>query len=208
MKNIRVAIIEDQEEIRKGYEFLINSAEGFECIGFETAEAAIESIGKVPVDVVLMDVKLPGMDGITATRFLKEKMPGLLIMMFTIYENNENVFEALAAGASGYLLKQATSDQLLEAIRDLYHGGAPMSSHIARKVVSSFRQKDDKEGTETLSAREKEVLTLISAGYRNKDVAEKLFISISTVKSHIYSIYQKLHVNSRIEAVNKMRNWE
>jgi len=208
MKNIRVAIIEDQEEIRKGYEFLINSADGFECIGFETAEAAIESIGKIPVDVVLMDVKLPGMDGITATRLLKEKIPGLLIMMFTIYENNENVFEALAAGASGYLLKQATSDQLLEAIRDLYHGGAPMSSHVARKVVSSFRQKDEKEGTETLSAREKEVLTLISAGYRNKDVAEKLFISISTVKSHIYSIYQKLHVNSRIEAVNKMRNWE
>jgi DNA-binding NarL/FixJ family response regulator len=206
MEKLKVFLIEDQEDIRQGYEFLINQSSEFQCTGFVNAEKAIEQIdlNRMP-HVILMDVNLPGMNGIAATQLLKAKYPRLLIMMFTVYENNENVFDALAAGASGYLLKQNTPSQLLEAIRDLCNGGSPMSSQIARKVVLSFQKKNIAGADETeLTDREKEVLQHIAAGYRNKEIAQMLSISISTIKSHIYSIYQKLHVTSRVQMLNKI----
>ena len=206
MPKIKVVIIEDQEEIRKGYEFLINSSDHFSCIGYSAAEKAIENLYFDKPEVILMDVNLPGISGIEATRILKGKMPKIQIMMFTIYENNENVFDALEAGASGYILKQTKPAKLLEAIQEIYDGGAPMSSQIAKMVVNSFQKKNIVDSEAELSDREKEILQLLTAGYRNKEVAEKLSISLSTVKSHVYNIYQKLHVTSRVEAVNKISN--
>lgn len=204
MEKIKVLIIEDQEEIRKGYEFLINSSDDFSCTGYPSAEAAIENLYFDKPEVVLMDVNLPGISGIEATKILKEKFPQVQIMMFTIYENNENVFDALEAGASGYILKQTKPAQLLEAIREIYDGGAPMSSQVAKMVVNFFQKKHVSDTEVALSERENEILSLLTAGYRNKEVADKLSISLSTVKSHVYNIYQKLHVTSRVEAVNKM----
>lgn len=205
MLTINILIIEDQEEIRKGYEFLINNSEGFSCVGYSNAETAVANLETIQPEVVLMDVNLPGMNGIEATRIIKEKMPDVRIMMFTIYENNENVFSALEAGASGYILKQTKPAQLIEAIKEIYNGGAPMSSQIAKMVVDTFQKKNIIETETTLTEREEEILRLLASGYRNKDVSEKLFISISTVKSHIYNIYQKLHVTSRVDAVNKIK---
>ena len=205
MPTIKILIIEDQEEIRKGYEFLINNTDGFSCTGYADAETAIANLDRIEPEVVLMDVNLPGMTGIEATRILKERLPEVRIMMFTIYENNENVFDALEAGASGYILKQTKPVQLLEAIKDIYFGGAPMSSQIAKMVVDTFQRKNVVETQTALTEREDEILRLLAAGYRNKDVAEKFFISISTVKSHVYNIYQKLHVTSRVDAVNKIK---
>jgi DNA-binding NarL/FixJ family response regulator len=202
MSKIKVVLIEDEEEIRKGYEFLINSSGDFSCTGYKVAEKAIANLHADQPEVVLMDVNLPGMNGIEATKILKEMLPSLQIMMFTIYENNENVFDALSAGASGYILKQTKPEKLLEAIKEVYNGGAPMSSQIAKMVVNTFHRHHQSESA--LTEREQEILELLAAGYRNKDVADKLYISLSTVKSHVYAIYQKLHVTSRVEAVNKM----
>ena len=204
MSKIKVLIIEDQEEIRSGYQFLINNSDDFSCIGYADAETAIENLERDQPEVVLMDVNLPGITGIEATRILKEKIPKIAILMFTIYENNENVFEALAAGASGYILKQTKPIQLLESIKDVYNGGAPMSSQIAKMLVNSFQKKNVIDTQNELTEREDEILRLLAAGYRNKDVALKFFISLSTVKSHVYNIYQKLHVTSRVDAVNKI----
>lgn len=202
---VKVVIIEDEAEIRDGYQFLINNSPEFSCEAYESAEAALPNISYDHPDVILMDVNLPGMTGIEATRILKNMLPDVNIMMFTVYENHENVFSALEAGASGYIVKQSKPEQLLEAIKDVYNGGSPMSSQIARMVVGSFQSKADRNEGNKLSDREDEVLQLLAAGYRNKEVADKLFISLSTVKTHIYSIYQKLHVTSRVEALNKLR---
>ncbi len=202
-KKIHVAIIEDEDELRTGYCFLINRAPDFSCSGFHSAEAAIPEINKTNTDIILMDVNLPGMTGIECAGKIKAAFPEILIMMFTVYENNENVFKALAAGASGYILKQSSPAELLEAIRELHAGGAPMSSSIARMVVSSFNPQSKKENPYNLSEREAEVLQLLAGGFRYKDIADKLFITISTVRSHIYKIYEKLHVHNRTEALNK-----
>ncbi len=206
MEKIRVLIIEDQDEIRQGYQYLINNSDDFCCISYASAEEAISSFERDAPKVVLMDVNLPGISGIEATKILKQRNPALHVMMFTIYENNENVFDALAAGASGYILKQTKPEKLLEAIRDIYNGGAPMSSQIAKMVVRSFQEKETITTEIALTEREEEILHLLSAGFRNQDVADKLFISLSTVKSHLYTIYQKLHVSSRVEAINKINN--
>lgn len=206
MEKIKVLIIEDHDEIRQGYHYLINNSEDFCCVSYASAEEAIAGFDQDAPRVVLMDVNLPGISGIEATKILKQKNPALHVMMFTIYENNENVFDALAAGASGYILKQTKPEKLLEAIRDIYNGGAPMSSQIAKMVVRSFQEKETIAMEYKLTDREEEILHLLSAGYRNQDVADKLFISLSTVKSHLYTIYQKLHVTSRVEAINKITN--
>lgn len=206
-KKIKVAIIEDEDELRNNYCFLINRSTEFSCVAFSSAEAALQDIGSNPADIVLMDVNLPGMSGIECTRLIREQYPSMLIMMFTIYENNENVFKALEAGASGYILKQSSPEELLEAIRELHTGGAPMSSSIARMVVSSFNSQSEKrENNYNLSDREQEVLKLLAGGFRYKDIANQLFISISTVRSHIYNIYEKLHVHNRTEAWNKFNS--
>ncbi len=201
-----VFIIEDDSEIRNGYCFLIDFSQEYTCKGFNSAEDALKEIEFNKPDLVLMDVNLPGMSGIECTQIIKKTYPEVLIMMFTVYENNENIFKALEAGASGYILKQSTPEELLEAIRQLSEGGAPMSSSIARKVVSSFRKiSDDEDNDFNLSDREKEVLDLLAGGFRYKDIADKLHISISTVRSHIFSMYEKLHVHNRTEALNKYK---
>ncbi len=202
----KIFIIEDIDEIREGYIFLINRSQDFSCVGFSNAEAALKEINKDKPAMILMDVNLPGMSGIECTRLIKKSNPEILIMMFTVYENNENVFKALEAGASGYILKQSTPDELLSAIRQLDSGGAPMSSSIARMVVSSFSKISNKNDNQyNLSEREREVLDLLADGFRYKDIADKLFISISTVRSHIFSMYEKLHVHNRTEALIKYK---
>ena len=206
MNDIKVAIIEDQEDINLGIKYMINNTSGFQCISFANAEAALEGIHKGLVDVVLMDINLPGMDGIECTRILKQKFPELQVMMCTVYEDDEKIFNAIAAGASGYILKRSDSSKITAAISELYNGGSPMSSQIARKVISFLQnQKKPAADQSGLSAREKEILDLIALGYRNKEVAAKLFISVSTVKSHVHNIYEKLHVTSRIEAIKKLK---
>lgn len=204
MDKIKVILIEDDAEINTGYCYLINHSTDFTCKGFLTAEAGFESLKNENANIVLMDVNLPGMSGIECAALIKASYPDTLIMMLTVYENNENVFKALEAGASGYIIKQTSPEELVKALKDLQGGGAPMSSSIARKVVSSFNRNTDKEIDQyQLSPREQEVLQLLAGGFRYKDIAEKLFISVSTVRSHIYSIYEKLHVHNRTEALNK-----
>ncbi|REJ82818.1 MAG: DNA-binding response regulator [Bacteroidetes bacterium] len=205
MNIISVAIIEDQEEIAEGLEYLIGDSGEFECSTYSTAELALHAFEKKIPDVVLMDIGLPGMSGIECTKILKSKYPELPIMICTVYENDEKIFNALASGASGYILKRTTSASLAEAIRDLRNGGSPISAPIARKVISYLQPRINVSNNDKseLSSREKEILQLLSEGYRNKEVADALHISISTVKTHIYNIYQKLHVTSRVEAINK-----
>jgi len=205
-KPIEIAIIEDEDEIREGYCFLINRSQEFNCTGYASAEQALQLFEQELPSIILMDVNLQGMDGIECTRIIKSRHPETLIMMFTAYENNENVFKALEAGANGYVLKQSSPGELLDAITELYRGGSPMSSVIARKVVSSFSKITAKQQSFNLSVREEEVLQLLATGFRYQDIADKLFISISTVRSHIYSIYEKLHVNNRTEALNKFNS--
>lgn len=203
---IKVAIVEDHPEISSGLNYVISHAEGFSCNVFGSAEKALNEIIPSAFDVVLMDIQLPGMSGIECTRLLKQKYPDIKIMMCTIFEDDEKIFKAIAAGASGYLLKRTDPSTLIQSIKELMEGGAPISGRIAQKVLSAFRQTMPQVTTENLlSEREQEVLSLLAAGLRNKEVADKLSVSAATVKSHIYSIYQKLHVNSRVEAINKFR---
>lgn len=206
METIRVAIVEDDNDIRQSFEAIIGSAPGYACLKtYDNAEAAVADIPALKPDVVIMDIHLPSMSGIDAVRILKEEMPSLQIAMCTVYEDDEHIFSALRAGASGYLLKRTTPDKLLEAVGDLYRGGSPMSSEIARRVVASF-QKTTAPSPElaALTPREKEILDLLAKGYLYKEIAAELFISIETVKRHIHNIYEKLHVQTRTEALNKV----
>jgi DNA-binding NarL/FixJ family response regulator len=201
---LQVAIIDDHSEIRQGMEFLINSHEDFKCTGYPNAEDAIIAFKKQRPDIVLMDIGLPGMDGIECTQLIKKEFPGVLIMMCTVYEDDEKIFKALSAGASGYILKRSAGDHLIQSIRELHEGGAPMSSTIARKVVASFQKSRKISAEESLlTDRENQILDLLSQGFRNKEIAEKLFVSVNTIRTHIYNVYEKLHVQNRIEALNK-----
>ncbi|MEN9638960.1 MAG: hypothetical protein RLZZ262_828 [Bacteroidota bacterium] len=201
---IRVALVEDHLEIREGLAYIINSSQGFSCEVFENAEVAVNEVSDRDFDIVLMDINLPGMNGIECTRLLKEKNPKLPIMMCTAYEDDENIFKALAAGAKGYILKRAAGDHLIEAIKDLFNGGSPMSSAIARRVVDSFQRPVMSGSNYNLTARENEILDLLSQGFRNKEIADRLFVSVNTIRTHIYNIYEKLHVQNRVEALNKV----
>ncbi len=209
MKDISVCIVDDNRDLRNALEEIISMSEGFTCVGtIGTAQDAITQIPILSPDVVLMDINL-GSDetGIDCVRALKQKVPGTNFMMCTVYEENEKIFQALTAGASGYILKKTAPARMLDAIRELYHGGAPMSSQIARKVVAAFQSKpvqvSDTEGLSTLSHREKEILEQLSKGLMYKEIAAELFISPETVRKHVYHIYEKLHVSNRVEAVNK-----
>ena len=174
-----------------------------------TPEEALLRIPQLKPDVVLMDINLSSSEsGIDLVRELKPKIPATNFMMCTVYEENEKIFEALTAGASGYILKKTDPARMLEAIRELYEGGAPMSSQIARKVVAAFQQKtqsnnEAEEDLDTLSNREREILELLSKGLMYKEIAFQLFLSPETVRKHVYHIYEKLHVNNRVAAVNK-----
>ncbi len=203
--DIKVSIVEDNDKIRNGLAMLINGSEGFRCISaFLNAEDALKKIPSEQPDVVLMDINLPGMSGIECVEKLKEILPELQIMMLTVYEENDQVFNSLMAGASGYILKRTPPAELLESIKELYEGGSPMSDQIARKVVEAFRKlgKSSKE-TENLSEREIEILSFLAKGYQDKEIAEKFFLSVQTVRTHLRNIYKKLHVRSRTEAVLK-----
>jgi DNA-binding NarL/FixJ family response regulator len=202
---ITVSIVEDQEALRGTLARMLNRAEGFRCVShYPDAEAALKDLPNVKPDVVLMDINLPGMNGVECARQLKQLLPGTQVMMLTVYEDTENIFNALAAGASGYMLKNTPRDELLAAIREIRRGGSPMTTQIARKVVQSFlRAPASTESTEALSPREQEVLDLLSHGLIYKEIAEKLGISYETVHTYIRRIYEKLQVRTRTEAVAK-----
>jgi DNA-binding NarL/FixJ family response regulator len=202
---ITVSIVEDSDQLRTTLARVLNRADGFECVStYGTGEAALEDAPKKKPNVVLMDINLPGMNGVECTRKLKEAAPGIQIVMLTVYEDTENIFNALAAGASGYLLKRTTTPELLDSLREVHRGGSPMTAHIARKVVQSFqRPTSATETTEDLSPREKEVLDCLSQGFLYKEIAEKLGISYETVHTYIRRIYEKLQVRTRTEAVAK-----
>jgi DNA-binding NarL/FixJ family response regulator len=204
---INVAIIEDQKEIREMQAILINGSEGFVCIHtFENAEDAIVGIPLINPDVVLVDVHLPRQSGVDCVLKLKPLCPKVHFMMCTSLEDTDTIFNALKAGASGYITKSTPPAKLLEAIADVYNGGSPMSSQIARKVVGSFQKTEDapNKNLQLLSVREQEILALLSKGLRYKEIADKLFVSIETVRTHIRNIYEKLQVNSRTDALNKV----
>lgn len=202
---ITVSIVEDSDQLRNTLARVLNRADGFECVStYANAEAALEDLPQKKPNAVLMDINLPGMNGVECTRKLKEAVPGIQIVMLTVYEDTENIFNALAAGASGYLLKRTTTPELLESLREVHRGGSPMTAHIARKVVQSFQKPGGAtETTEDLSPREKEVLDCLSQGFLYKEIAEKLGISYETVHTYIRRIYEKLQVRTRTEAVAK-----
>ena len=209
MKQISVCIVDDNKELRNALEEIISMSEGYKCVGtIGTAEEAISQIPLLRPDVVLMDINLGSIEsGIDCVRLLKPHIPDTNFMMCTVYEEDEKIFEALSAGASGYILKKTDPQRMLEAIRELYEGGAPMSSQIARKVVVAFQKKtpatsngDELDG---LSNREKEILEFLSKGLMYKEIAAQLYLSPETVRKHVYHVYEKLHVNNRVAAVNK-----
>ncbi|HKR06143.1 MAG TPA: response regulator transcription factor [Bacteroidia bacterium] len=204
---IRVAIVEDRPEISSGISYIISLNDGFSSEIFTNAEAALRAVTPQRFDVVIMDIKLPGMSGIECTQLLKQKYPELKIMMCTVFEDDEKIFRAISAGADGYILKRTEPNNLIQSIRELMEGGSPISGYIAKKILKGFRQTMPQDMDENpLSEREQEVLSLLASGYRNKEVADKLSVSPMTIKSHIYNIYQKLHVTSRVEAINKFRS--
>lgn len=204
---VRIAIVDDDKIIREGTASLIAGYPELECVGvFESAEIFMQEIKVIHPQIVLMDIELPGHSGIMCIRHIKPLYPAIQFMMFTVYDNPEKIFDALAAGATGYVLKDTPPEKLVEAIMDLHKGGSPMSAQIARLVVSSFTERDkNKEAVSMLTIREKEVLHLLSQSYQYKEIASKLYISHDTVRTYVRSIYDKLHVHTRGEAVNKLR---
>jgi DNA-binding NarL/FixJ family response regulator len=203
--SITLAIVEDLDEVRDGLKNFIGLSHDFKILDtFKTAEEAVHDLPTLKPDIVVMDISLPGMNGIECIRQVKDKSPGTQFMMFTVYENDEKVFEALKAGASGYLLKNTGLVQLIESLKELYNGGSPMSANIARKLVTVFReQQKNTEHVLALSPRENETLLLLSKGLLYKEIAAQLNISVATVRQHIHKIYEKLHVQNRTEAINK-----
>ncbi len=209
MNTIQVSIVEDQEDIREGMKFLINQTPEFNCLSvYSNAEDALTGLTALPSQMVIMDINLPGMSGVDCIRQLKSVHPGMQFIMFTVYEDSEQVFEALAAGASGYLLKKTPPDKIISALKELQEGGAPMSSAIARKVISSFQKKQQDKPLPPdfkLTLRESEILDHLAKGLFYKEIAIELSITVGTVRQHIHNIYEKLHVQNRTEALNKLR---
>jgi len=204
--SISVSIVEDDAQAREILADWIRRAEGFRCVSEHgSAESALATLPAEKPEVVLMDINLPGLNGIECVRQLKPLLPGTQFLMLTVYEDADHIFNALMGGATGYLLKQTPRDELLAALKQVHAGGSPMTSNIARKVVQSFQQQSPAEADETvaLSPREDEVLELLARGYLYKEIAEALAISLPTVNTYIRRIYEKLHVRSRAQAVAK-----
>lgn len=203
----KVAIVEDSRTTRQGLERIINLWPGYQCVcACETAEEALRVLPRQAPDIVLMDIQLPGKSGIECVAGLKELLPAAQVIMLTVYEDPDRIFSAIRAGASGYLLKRATPDQIFGAVRDVQEGGAPMSAPIALKVFGYFRnQEATSAAVEMLSAREVEMLELIVQGLSNKEIAGRLSISYETIRWHLRQIYKKLHVHTRTEAALKFR---
>jgi len=201
---IKVSIVEDLAEIREGLSELVRSDKDLLMLeNFDNAESAIAKLPELNADIVIMDINLPGISGIECIKQLKEKCPGTQFMMFTVYENDEKVLQALQAGATGYLLKRTNPQRIIESIKELSQGGSPMSSNIARKLLHIFLGERKSGKKELLTDRENEVLQLLADGLLYKEIAERLQIVHGTVRQHIHNIYEKLHVQNRTEAVNK-----
>ena len=206
LMSISIAIVEDLDVVRNGLKDFISLSTDFLVVGsYKSGEEALQKLPETRPDIVIMDINLPGMNGIECIRQVKDKSPGTQFMMFTVYENDDKVFEALKAGASGYLLKNTGLLQIAESVKELHEGGSPMSANIARKMVNLFRGDADKKTPflDLLSPREKEILQLLAKGLLYKEIAEQLNITTGTVRIHIHKIYEKLHVQNRTEAINK-----
>ena len=197
-----IAIVEDNAIMRKTFRRWIDAAPDFQCVfACATAEEALVEIPLLKPEVVLMDIHLPGESGIACTARLKAELPAVQVIMLTVYRNQELIFQALQAGACGYLLKRSSPDELLKAVAEVRSGGAPMTSEIARMVVEAFQKKPAAITTDGLTQRESEILELLSEGLSNKEIADRVNISYDTVRSHLRHIYEKLHVRGRTEAV-------
>jgi DNA-binding NarL/FixJ family response regulator len=201
-----ICIIEDLIEIQRGLQTIIESDLRFKLLkSFENAETAIELLPQLNPDIILTDINLPGKSGIDCITEIKSIIPNTQFIMFTIYEDDDQVFEALKAGANGYILKNTPPEKIIEALIELQNGGSPMSPRIARKVLNSFNATDaPNKVNQLLSKREQEVLELLSKGFMYKEIADKLFVTLSTIKRHLNHIYQKLQVQNKTEAINKM----
>lgn len=203
---LRISIVEDDNTIRETLHALFIFEEGMECFSLHSnAEDALMRLQGTFPDVIIMDINLPGASGIDCVRQLSERCTATQYLMYTVHDDDHRVFEALKAGANGYILKSSTPDQILEAVRELAEGGSPMSAHVARRVVQHFRPVQDRSnlGDAALSEREHSVLELLAQGLLYKEIAERMGITTGTVKQHIHRIYGKLHVQNRVEAVNK-----
>jgi DNA-binding NarL/FixJ family response regulator len=204
-KTIKVAIVEDRREIREGLTMLISGTDGFLCTGsYRSVEEALDKINHQLPDLVLMDIGLPGMSGIEGLRILKERYPDMLLLMLSVYDDDERIFDAMCAGASGYLLKKTPPVRLLESIKEVIQGGAPMSPEVARRVIALFREIRPPERADyELTAHETRLLKLLVEGHNYKTAAAELNVSVHTVSFHLRSIYDKLQVHSKSEAVAK-----
>jgi DNA-binding NarL/FixJ family response regulator len=202
---ITISIVDDEKELCQSIATFVNGAPGFRCVSmYHCGEAALGHLQADRPDVVLMDIHMAGMSGIECVKRLKAMMPQLQIMMLTVYEDTDQIFQALSAGASGYMLKRSTPSKLLDAISEVHAGGSPMSSPIARKVVASFQRTRPKDGEHAhFTSREQSVLDCLANGLTYKQTADKMNISIPTIRSYLRRIYEKLHVQSRTEAVAK-----
>ena len=206
MNPITISIVEDLTEVRESLENLVRGSDDFLLLStYSNAEQAQNKIPKEQPQIVIMDINLPGISGIDCIRRIKNVCPNTQFMMYTIFEDDDKVFEALEAGASGYLLKKTPKEKIMEALLELYEGGSPMSTQIARKVIKSFQQKNQfSSESNLLTPKQKEVLELLSKGFLYKEISEKLKISLNTVKQHIHKTYLKLHVCNRTEALIKV----
>jgi DNA-binding NarL/FixJ family response regulator len=204
---IRIAIVEDEPRFRKSLRRVIESRADYQCVAeYGTGAEAIAGIPVVRPEIVLMDLNLPDCSGAEVIAQIKPQFPDLGIVVLTVYNDADHIFKALRAGAGGYLLKQATATEILDAIAEAHRGGAPMTSEIARKVIAAFHQtKPAPSPMEILAPREREILELVANGYANKEIADKMAITLSTVCWYLHEIYKKLHVQSRVQAVNKLR---
>ena len=205
--SIKVGIVEDNQTLREGFATLLNRTPGFQCVcTCGTVAEALRQIPRVAPDVVLMDIQLPDSTGVECTAKLKQQLSDLHIVILTVYEDSERIFQALRAGACGYLLKRAQPEKILAAIKEAHEGGVPMTPEIARKVIGQFRQQADVAAqAEDLSDREREVLELVMHGLGNKAIADRLGVTVAAVKWHLQHIYDKLHVHSRTEAALKFK---
>ena len=206
MSNIKVVIFEDNTNLRRGLTTLINGSTGFECVGaFGNCDNLIKNISETNPDVVLMDIEMPGMNGIDAVKLLKTQFPQVKVLMETIFEDDEKVFYSICNGAEGYILKNTPPSLILEAIQEIYDGGAPMTPSIASKVLSMFKSRTafEKDESYNLTDREMEILKYLTVGMSYRLIAENCFVSIDTVSTHVKNIYKKLQVHSKTEAVAK-----